>query len=383
VALAEKNDGGDKTEQPTPKRLRDARKKGDVAKSKDVTATATLLVWLLIVVFGAGFAGSRIMRLFDAGFTMVARNQPFALSAGTLGWNAVTAGLLITAIALVPAAATGVLAEFLQAGGVFTTEKLKPTLDKMNPAEGIKRMFSMDNVIELLKTLAKALLIGFVTWLVLRGSLADILEKTGPLLQPTAATDGRAAAAAVLGETGSLLRSVLLWTFGVFLLVAVLDMAWQRHSYMKKLRMSLRDIRDEMKENEGDPYIKQNRRQLHEEWASQNAVGAARDSSVLVVNPTHIAIAIDYDPDDCPVPAVSGKGEGPLAQAMREAAEEGGVPIVRHVPVARALFERAAVDELIPKDMFEAIAQIILWAGRVRAGDAANHADLGAAQGAS
>ena len=383
VALAEKNDGGDKTEQPTPKRLRDARKKGDVAKSKDVTATATLLVWLLVIVFGAGFAGSRIMSLFDAGFTMVARNQPFAMSAGALGWHAVTVGLLITAIALVPAAATGMLSEFLQAGGIFTTEKLKPTLDKMNPAEGIKRMFSMDNVIELLKTLAKALLIGFVTWLVLRGSLADILEKTGPLLQPTAATDGRAAAAAVLGETGSLLRSVLLWTFGVFLLVAVLDMAWQRHSYTKKLRMSLRDIRDEVKENEGDPYIKQNRRQLHEEWASQNAVGAARDASVLVVNPTHIAIAIDYDPDGCPVPAVSGKGEGPLAQAMREAAEEAGVPIVRHVPVARTLFERAAVDELIPKDMFEAIAQIILWAGRVRAGNAANHADLGAAQGAS
>jgi len=383
VALAEKNDGGDKTEQPTAKRLRDARKKGDVAKSRDVTATATLLVWLLVLVFGAGFAGSRIMGLFDAGFTMVARNQPFALSAGTLGWNAVTAGLLITALALVPAAATGVLSEFLQAGGVFTTEKLKPTLDKMNPAEGIKRMFSMDNVIELLKTLAKALLIGFVTWLVLRGSLADIIEKTGPLLQPTAETDGRAAAAAVLGETGGLLRAVLLWTFGVFLLVAVLDMAWQRHSYTKKLRMSLRDIRDEVKENEGDPYIKQNRRQLHEEWASQNAVGAARDASVLVVNPTHIAIAIDYDPEGCPVPAVSGKGEGPLAQAMREAAEEAGVPIVRHVPVARALFERAAVDELIPKDMFEAIAQIILWAGRVRAGDAANHADLGDAQGAA
>ena len=194
--MAEKNDGGDKTEQPTPKRLRDARKKGDVAKSRDLTATATLLVWLLILVFGAGFAGSRIMSLFDAGFMMVARNQPFAMSAGTLGQNAVTVGLLLSAITLIPAAATGVLSEFLQAGGVFTTEKLKPTLDKMNPVEGIKRMFSMDNVIELLKTLAKALLIGFVTWLVLRGSLADIIEKTGPLLQPTAETDGRAAAAA-------------------------------------------------------------------------------------------------------------------------------------------------------------------------------------------
>lgn len=374
--MAEKNDGGDKTEHPTPKRLKDARKKGDVAKSKDVTATAVLFVWFLVIVFGAGFAASRIAALFDAGFTAIARHQSFAASVGSLGWNAVTVGLLITAIALIPAAATGVLSEFLQAGGVFTTEKLKPTLDKMNPVEGFKKMFSMDNLIELLKTLAKALMIGFIMWLVLRGSLADIIDKTGPLLQPTADTDGRAAAAAVLGETGGIIRSVLLWTFGVFLLVSVLDMTYQRHSYIKKLRMSLRDIRDEVKESEGDPYIKSNRRQLHEEWASQNAVGAARDASVLVVNPTHIAIALDYDPDSCPVPVMTGKGEGPLARAMREAAEEAGVPIVRHVPVARGLFERAAVDELIPKDMFEAIAQIILWAQRVRAGEAENHADM-------
>jgi type III secretion protein U len=374
--VAEKNDGGDKTEHPTPKRLKDARRKGDVAKSKDVTATATLLVWLLVIVFGAGFAASRIMALFDAGFTLIGGHQPFAVAAGSLGWNAVTVGLLVTAVALIPAAVTGVLSEFLQAGGVFTTEKLKPSLDKMNPIEGLKKLVSMDNLIELLKTLGKALLIGFVVWLVLRGSLSEILEKTGPLLQPTAETDGRAAAAAVLGVTGGLLRSVLLWTFGVFLLVAVLDMAWQRHSYIKKLRMSLRDIRDEVKESEGDPYIKSNRRQLHEEWAASNSVGAARDASVLVVNPTHIAIAIDYDPESCPVPVMTGKGEGPLAKAMREAAEEAGVPIVRHVPVARGLFERAAVDELIPKDMFEAIAQIILGAQRVRAGEAENHADM-------
>jgi type III secretion protein U len=374
--VAEKNDGGDKTEKPTPKRLQDARKKGDVAKSKDVTATATLFAWLIVLVFGAGFAGMRIMGLFDTGFDLVARHQPFAVAAGAMGRGAVQVGLLITAIALIPAAATGLLSEFIQSGGIFTFEKITPSLDKMNPMEGLKKMFSLDNLVELAKTIAKVALILFVVWLVARGSLAEIIDKTGPLLQPTAETDGRAAAAAVLAETGGLVRSVLLWTFGVFLLVAVLDMAWQRHSYIKKLRMSLRDIRDEVKESEGDPHIKSNRRQLHEEWANQNAVGAARNASVLVVNPTHIAIALDYDPESCPVPVMSAKGEGPLARAMREAAEEAGVPIVRHVPVARGLFERAAVDEIIPKEMFEAIAQIILWAQRVRTGEAPNHSDM-------
>ena len=378
--MAEKNDSGDKTEKPTPKKLADARKKGDVPKSKDVTATATLFVWFIIFIFGAGYAGARIAALFDHGFALLSGRQPFDLAAKSLGIEAVWALVAISAVALIPAAVTGVLTEFLQAGGVFTTEKLKPSLDKLNPFEGLKKMFSMDNVIEALKTLAKATLIVLILWLVLKGSLAEIIDRTGPLLQPAAESDGRAAAASVLAYTGSLVRQALLWTFAVFVLVAVLDMGWQKHSFMKKMRMSLRDIKQEFKENEGDPMLKGNRRQLHEEWASQNAVGAARGANVLVVNPTHIAIAIDYDAEASPVPIVAAKGEGPLAQAMREAAEEAGVPIVRHVTVARKLYEDAAVEELVPRDMFEAIAQIILWAKKVRAGEAPQHHDLEQAQ---
>lgn len=364
--MAQKKDGGDKTERPTPKRLADARKKGDVAKSKDVTATVTLLVWLIVLVFGAGFVATRIVTLFDEGFAAVGRGGSFTAAAGALGASAAFALITITAVALIPAAVAGVLSEFLQAGGVFTTEKLKPELSKMNPVEGLKRMFSIDNLVELAKTVAKASLIVFVVWLVLRGSLAEILEKTGPMLLPTGASDGRSAAAAVLAFSGGLIRTALLWTFAVFLLIAVADMAWQRHSYIKKLKMSMRDIRDEAKNTEGDPLIKANRRQLHEEWANQNAVGAARGASVLVVNPTHIAIALDYDPESCPVPVMTARGEGPLAKAMREAAEEANVPIVRHVPVARKLYEDGSVDEVIPRDMFDAIAQIILWAAKMR-----------------
>jgi type III secretion protein U len=364
--VAKANDGGDKTERPTPKRLADARKKGDVAKSKDVTATVTLFVWLIVLLFGAGFAATRIISLFDEGFAAIAKGGSFAAAAGALGASAVFALVAITAVALIPAALAGVLSEFLQAGGVFTTEKVKPELGKMNPVEGLKRMFSVDNLVDLTKTIAKAALIVVVVWLVLRGSLGEILDKTGPVLLPTGATDGRPAAAAVLAFSGGLIRTTLLWTSGIFLLIAVADMAWQRHSYIRKLRMSMRDIREEAKNSEGDPLIKSNRRQLHEEWANQNSVGAARSASVLVVNPTHIAIALDYDPESCPVPVMTARGEGPLAQAMREAAEEAGVPIIRHVPVARKLYEDGSLDEVIPRDMFDAIAQIILWAGKMR-----------------
>lgn len=364
--MADKNNDGDKSEKPTQKRLTDARKKGDVAKSKDVTATLGLLVWMLVLLFGAGFAGERIAVLFEGSFQSVAAGEPFAVAVRNLGWASFTTLLLLTAIALVPPALAGTLAEFLQAGSVFTTEKLKPSLDKLDPFEGLKRMFSMDNLVELAKTIAKAALILFVSWLVLRGSIADILGNLGPNLIPTGAGSGRAEATAVLGMTGDLTRLLMGWTLAVFLLVAVIDAAWQRHSYMKKMRMSIRDIREEVKQNEGDPMMKSSRRQMHQEWANQNAVGAARGANVLVVNPTHIAIALDYDAESCPIPVIAAKGEGPLAQAMRKAAEEAGVPIIRNIEVARGLFEHGAVDEIIPRDMFEAIAEIILWAARAR-----------------
>lgn len=364
--MAGKNDSGDKTEKPTPRRLQDARKKGDVPKSKDVTSTAGVVVWLVFLAFGGAYAGNQVAGLFDASFAIVAEGRSFDLALPMLGWAAISTFLLLTAIALVPAAVVGTLAEFLQSGAVLSFEKLKPSLSKMNPVEGFKRMFSLDNVVELVKTTLKALLIVLVTWAVLQAALPKIVATMPAAALPTYQGVGRDAANSALQLTGDLAVQLFGWTLGVFLLVAVLDMSYQRHSYMKKLRMSLRDIREEHKENEGDPHIRASRKQLHQEWANQNAIGAARNANVLIVNPTHLALALDYDPDECPVPVLAAKGEGPLAQAMREAAEEAGVPIIRNVDVARRLYEHGTVDDVIPRDMFEAIAEIILWAKQER-----------------
>jgi type III secretion protein U len=152
----------------------------------------------------------------------------------------------------------------------------------------------------------------------------------------------------------------------LFALVAILDAAYQRWSFTKKMRMSMRDIKQEMKESEGDPYIKQHRRQAHQEWSQRNAQQAARNANVLVVNPTHVAIAIDYDSETSPVPTIAAKGEDHVARAMRKAAEEAGVPIVRNVPLARDLLARGEEGEIIPADLFDIIAEVILWAREVR-----------------
>jgi flagellar biosynthesis protein FlhB len=227
----------------------------------------------------------------------------------------------------------------------------------MNPVEGIKRMFSVDNAIELAKNIAKAALLFLLGWLVVKSTLPQMVALARSPELPV-----QAVGALLWSLTLKLLAS----TVALFAFVALLDVVYQRWSFTKKMRMSMRDIKQEAKESEGDPYIKAQRRQAAQEWSQRNAQQAARNANVLVVNPTHIAIAIDYDAETNPVPTIAAKGEDHVARAMRHAAEEAGVPIVRNIPLARDMLARAEVGEVVPADLFDLIAEVILWAREVR-----------------
>jgi len=365
--MAKKNDGGDKTEKPTPKRLRDARRKGDVVKSKDVGPAIGMILWFLLLLFAAGHAGAQITALMrDAVGT--ATTMPFDAAAPMLGWASLLVLVSVSLLILGPAALIGIIAEFLQVGALVTTEKLKPSLDKLNPVEGLKRMFSMDNLVELIKTVAKAGLILTIAGIILWRSADAFISLVQTAGWSPVAHHGDKVATAMLALIRSLSMQLFAWTCAVFLLVAAADRAWAHHSFIKKLRMSRRDIRQEHKDNEGDPMLRAQRRQLHEEWANQNAVAAAGKANVLLTNPTHLAIALDYDADDCPVPMIAAKGEGPLAAAMRAEAEREGVPIVRNIGLARGIWGECEVGGPIPQNSFDAIAEIILWARRARDG---------------
>ena len=365
--MAEKNDGGDKTEKPTPKRLRDARRKGDVAKSKDVGPAIGMILWFLLLLFAAGHAGAQITALMrDAVGT--ATTMPFDAAAPMLGWASLLVLVSVSLLLLGPAALIGIIAEFLQVGALVTTEKLKPSLDKLNPVEGLKRMFSMDNLVELIKTVAKAGVILTIAEIIVWRSADAFISLVQTAGWSPVAHHGDKVATAMLALIRSLSVQLFAWTCAVFLFVAAADRTWAHHSFIKKLRMSRRDIRQEHKDNEGDPMLRAQRRQLHEEWANQNAVAAAGKANVLLTNPTHLAIALDYDADDCPVPMIAAKGEGPLAAAMRAEAEREGVPIVRNIGLARGIWGECEVGGPIPQNSFDAIAEIILWARRARDG---------------
>jgi type III secretion protein U len=375
--MAKGGDSGEKTELPTPKRLRDARQKGDVAKSKEFGTALGALGWLLMFAFAAGYVATSIADLSEEALAAAASGD-FSSAAWTLGSSGIRVLLVATGMLLAPIAIFLTLAESLQIGPVFTTEKLKPSLDKMNPVEGLKRMFGKDGLVELAKSLAKAVVLVAITWM----AIVAILPELGGMIaaagwSPVDGT-GPEAARQSLALTSWITVRLLGWTVAAFLFVAVLDRIWTKHSFTKRMKMSRRDVKQEHKSDEGDPHVKSHRRELHREWSSGNPVGAARGAAALLVNPTHIAIALDYDADDCPVPVVAAKGEGPLAAAMRAAATDGGVPIIRNVSAARAIWSRGAVGDVVPEDLFDAVAEVILWAKRARDGKAPMTQDLDA-----
>lgn len=350
--MADKDQGADKTEKPTPKKIRDARKEGNVAKSKELTATVLLLGWIALGGMLAAFIYGRLQALFDQ--SLEAIGQPFHIVLPRLGQLAFETLMWVCLPLMAMTLALGVLIEFLQVGPVASIKKITPNMDKMNPVEGIKRMFSMDNLVELVKSILKCAAMLGIGYIVLRGMMEWLLKL--PYAPPQAM-----AAAFWHG-----VKWIAVWTIAVFFFVSALDVWYQKFSYTKKLRMSRRDIRQEVKENEGDPYVKQRRRQLHQEWAQQNMLSAVRKSNVVVTNPTHIAVALQYEPGETDLPVVVAKGEGAFAELIKKTAQEEGIPILQNVPLARGLNEQVELDDYIGSDFFDAVAEVLHWAENVR-----------------
>jgi type III secretion protein U len=345
------DDSADKNEQPTDKRLRDAREKGDVAKSRELTSTLTLLAWLGLLVVLVPFIGMRLMSLTQRVFEVLPTD--FSYSAPVIGWLALECVVWVLAVLLLPIVAVGLLSDFLQIGPVMSLEKVTPKLENLDPIKRIGQWFSMDQLMELVKSAVKTILMLFIAWFVLRGELAQFA------LLPTAS------AAHVLSAMSTVGLKLLVWTAVAFAFVSALDVFWQRHSFLKKQRMSIRDIRDEHKENEGDPMLKATRTRLHRELAEAQ-VKKMSGATALVVNPTHVAIALLYEKQNCPVPMVTSKGTDDIALEMRKAAEEHGIPIVRNIELARALLAECAEGQFVPEHHFSVVAEVVIWAMQVR-----------------
>lgn len=359
--MSGQDDSGDKTEKPTPKKLRDARKKGDVPKSKDVTNVVSLTIWLLLFWLATTHISYEFSLLFDGLFKLIGQVKASADGNGAVAMSNLTVlafrGLAIIVIpVLLVAGLVGSFGDYIQAGPVFALEKVKLDFAKLNPVDGLKRIFSMDNVFEITKSIIKISLLIFITYVISKIMLPELAQL--PL--------------GTLSDASTTYHKAMMWLLGITVLVffftSFTDLGYQHYSFTKKMMMSMRDIRQEMKEDEGDPYIKAKRKQLHQEWSQQNSMQAVKNANVLVVNPTHIAIAIEYGTENSPIPVVTAKGEDHLVPMMKEIAAEAGVPIMRNVPLARRLNELTEIDEFVPQETFEAVAEVLHWAQSVRDG---------------
>lgn len=335
----------EKTEQPTAKKLRDSRKKGDVAYSKDFAQTILILALFGYMLAASGHIVETLGKMILLPSTV--QNLPFHDAANTVVTELLiqAAWLLLPFIGIV--VGLGIFADALQVGILFAFDKLKPSAKKLNVLSNAKNIFSKKNLMEFVKSLLKIVFLSALLTVIIRDALPVLTTL------PLAGIHG-------LGQSvGSLLRTMLINIGIAYGVIALADFAWQRFQYRKGLMMSKEDVKQEYKEMEGDPHIKHHRKQLHQEMMQEGAVQSARKATVLITNPTHYAVALHYDADSTPLPIVTGKGEGALAQRMIDAAREAGVPVMQNIPLARALSAHAETGQYIPSDLVEPVAEIL------------------------
>ncbi|MCC8191015.1 MAG: type III secretion system export apparatus subunit SctU [Planctomycetes bacterium] len=346
---------GEKTEQPTDKKLRDAREQGQIAKSQEVPAAAVVLVMFLLVWVGFDFFCDEIKAAMLLAADSLA--LPFEDAVGMVV-GAVARLFLLTAVpAVLLAAAAGTVGHIAQSGLLFAFKAAMPKLDKLNPKQWFSKVFSLKNLVEFLRSLVKIAVVCVVFYLVFMAALPEIIRLPG---------HGLAGVDALLRLV---MRRTASYCLAAFAGIAVLDWLFQRQQYLKENMMSKEDVKNEYKEMEGDPQIKGQRRQLHQEMAMNEQAAAVRQADVLITNPTHLAIAIEYKEGKTPLPVILSKGEGHLAKRMIQVAEEAGVPIMRNVPLAHDLWEQGQELEYIPSGLIEPVAEVLRWLRELRDGE--------------
>ena len=334
----------EKTEDATPRRLREARKKGQVPKSRDVTQVLVLIICFIIFAMSIANMGGEFKRYFQLCFETLAQGE----IPGTAIWELGKAGMIVMAKALIPIFAAGmftaILSGLVQVGAIFSGEPLKPKPERLNPIEGIKNMFKIVVVIELLKNMAKLGLVLYIAYDTLKDSIDAVLMSAKVDLGTSAQI------------TGGIIFEFFIKVLIVFIILSMVDYVLQRWNFMKNMRMTKDEVKREYKQDEGDPAIKGERRRLHREMAFGDVRSAVKKSDVVVTNPIHVACALEYNKNEMAAPVISAKGQRLYAQMMIDIAREEGVPIIRNVPLAWSLIHLEIGDE-IPPDLYEAAAE--------------------------
>lgn len=351
--MSDQPEQSEKTEDPSQKRLEDAHKKGDVAKSQEVTTWFMILGSALVFAFIAPVTSASVM---DSLRTVMARADLYEVGGDAFGQVVSAIGISIIGAMLLPMvllAICGIAGNMVQHRMVFSVEPIKPKLSKISPISGFKRLFSTEALVNFSKGLFKLVVFSTVMFFVVwpeRDRLDTILNSDPALIL------------SLFQEVGIKLFIVTLITITI---VALLDYMYVRHKWWKRQMMTVKEVKDEYKQMEGDPQIKGRIRQIRLERARKRMMAAVPDATVVVTNPTHYAVALKYD-NQMSAPEVVAKGVDAVALRIRGIANDHDVPIVENPPLARALYAGAEVGEQIPAEHFKAVAQIIGYVMRLK-----------------
>lgn len=345
--MSDTNDAASRTEEPTPRKLQQAREKGDVAKTMDLGMLASLAGATGAVALLGGWLSQH---LAGALLPFLARphDMPLdGLGAVEVARLAVMASAPVLAAVLGAAIIGGLAGNLIQTGLMFTPEKLKPDLKKVSPLAGFKRIFGLDGFMQFIKSVVKVVLTGFIGWWVLKPVLPELANLAG--LEP----------AAMLPFSADVLRRLVFAVLALSLVIAGADWLWQHQRFMKRMRMTREELKEDFKQSEGDPHVRAKQKQIRQERARRRMMQAVPDATVVVMNPTHFAVALKYEQGETAAPMCVAKGVDSLALKIREIAEEAGVPVIEDPPLARALYAAVDIDEMIPPAHYEAVAKII------------------------
>jgi len=348
------DDKEEKTEEPTGKKLNEAMEKGEVASSQEVKTWLLFIVFTGILMTLSGYVLTSIgrslgdflgtmheIRTETTGFMVPIRDLVIDVGVAV----AFPIGLIIVA---------ALLGNRMQNKFVFAVEKIKPDIKQLSPIKGIKKIFSTNSLVELLKAIVKVSIVGIVVFAIVwpeRSALDSLMFRP------------------VSGLAEFILMIVIQLFVGVTLLltaIAAIDYAWQNYQFRKNLRMTKQEVKDERKQTDGDPRVKGRLRQIRRDRFQKRLVSLIEEADVVVTNPTHYAVALNYKHGEMDVPVVAAKGVDWIALRMREFADEFGVPIVENPPLARALYAGAEVDQEIPADQYRAVAEVISYVMKLK-----------------
>jgi flagellar biosynthetic protein FlhB len=348
-------EGGDKTEEPTPHRLREAREKGQVAKSREITVAFVLLLSYFVFRYLGESMWMNLTESARAILQLIPEATNFNLSLAGYTLLLALRGLALVVLPIFGIAFLSTfIAEALQTGFMFSFDPLTPKIERISPLQGLKKMFSLQGLVELIKSLIKIVVVFYIAWNAAKEDLPYIVVLIEA--QPWDAI--------VLG--GSIAYKIVIRVGLFYVAVAILDYLYRRWEYMKNLKMSRQEVKEEYKRLEGDPLVKQRMRDLQRQVAYQRMMSAVPQADVVVTNPTHIAVALKYDTKKMRAPLLLAKGERKIAEEIRRIAESHEINIVENEPLARSIYRTTRINQEMPAELYQAVAEVLAYVYKIK-----------------